>query len=451
MQPAPPDAGAPATLRSTAPAPQRRRPHPPRRGSPGSATRRRSTAGRRSARPGGLPASRNSLPPPGRGRPAAGPGRAPDGRWPRRSRRPREAPASPVPARSPATASTQRPDASGVHSAAALRPNPTTAWRRCGCSCAATNRIAAETGTAPGTAPPPPGWRADSPGFDRNVRSAPRASATSRIASPAASRAASSAPADVPTSRSAFQASPPSASPSSTPTCQASPVRPPLPSTRARRDVSTTRFCGIASRPRASDWPTTAQEEALLRRFFSASQALGQGSAADWPARHTGARISMARHLVVSAIALCVLSACASPAQWTPGPIVTESATTVATTPSASPTSSGTAATPTAPAVPDATGATDVSSYDFSDFASPSGRIWCGLRSDLALCHFPYGMKGQGAVLEHRVPGRGPGRHRRLGRRPGQARSTSAAATRRRSRRPPASPSPGGSPPATRR
>lgn len=115
----------------------------------------------------------------------------------------------------------------------------------------------------------------------------------------------------------------------------------------------------------------------------------------------------MARHLVVSAIALCVLSACASPAQWTPGPIVTESATTVATTPSASPTSSGTAATPTAPAVPDATGATDVSSYDFSDFASPSGRIWCGLRSDLALCHFPYGMKGKVPSSNTVCPGEG--------------------------------------------
>ena len=145
----------------------------------------------------------------------------------------------------------------------------------------------------------------------------------------------------------------------------------------------------------------------MLRRFFSASQALRRRSAANWPARHTGTRISMARHLVVSVIALCVLSACSSPAQWTPGPIVTESATTVATTPSASPTSSATAATPTAPAVPDATGATDVSSYDFADFASPSGRIWCGLRSDLALCHFPYGMKGKVPSSNTVCPGEG--------------------------------------------
>lgn len=115
----------------------------------------------------------------------------------------------------------------------------------------------------------------------------------------------------------------------------------------------------------------------------------------------------MARHLVVSAVALCVLSACSSPAQWTPGPIVTETATTVATTPSASPTSSGTATTPTTPAVPDAAGATDVSSFDFSDFASPSGRIWCGLRSDLALCHFPYGMKGKVPSSSTVCPGEG--------------------------------------------
>jgi len=35
-----------------------------------------------------------------------------------------------------------------------------------------------------------------------------------------------------------------------------------------------------------------------------------------------------------------------------------------------------------------------VAAWDVSDFASQSGRIWCGLTSDRALCHFPRGFRG---------------------------------------------------------
>jgi len=108
----------------------------------------------------------------------------------------------------------------------------------------------------------------------------------------------------------------------------------------------------------------------------------------------------MMRHLVIWAAALGLLTACSSGPQWTPGPIVTVSATPVVANPSAS-------TTPTTSAVPDATDALDVSSHDFSDFASPSGRIWCGVRSDHALCHFPNGMKGSVPSSSTVCPGEG--------------------------------------------
>lgn len=101
--------------------------------------------------------------------------------------------------------------------------------------------------------------------------------------------------------------------------------------------------------------------------------------------------MSKVPHLVGCAAAVCLLTSCSPAAAWTPGPIVTVSAT-----PSSIPTSSP-SGTPvaTALAVPDGAGATDASGYDYSDFASPSGRIWCGVRADGALCHFPNGMKSK--------------------------------------------------------
>ena len=46
---------------------------------------------------------------------------------------------------------------------------------------------------------------------------------------------------------------------------------------------------------------------------------------------------------------------------------------------------------PGTPSVPPASGAIDVAKHASADFASPSGRIWCGLHADVALCHFPFG------------------------------------------------------------
>lgn len=46
---------------------------------------------------------------------------------------------------------------------------------------------------------------------------------------------------------------------------------------------------------------------------------------------------------------------------------------------------------PPATSEPPAAGAIDVSRHAAADFASPSGRIWCGLHADVALCHFPFG------------------------------------------------------------
>ena len=62
--------------------------------------------------------------------------------------------------------------------------------------------------------------------------------------------------------------------------------------------------------------------------------------------------------------------------------------------PSATPSRSGPdPSQPGTPAtsVPPAAGAIDVARYASADFASPSGRIWCGLHADVALCHFPFG------------------------------------------------------------
>lgn len=115
----------------------------------------------------------------------------------------------------------------------------------------------------------------------------------------------------------------------------------------------------------------------------------------------------MVRHLVICAAAACLLTACSSGPTWTPGPVVTvPPTTTTSPTPSGSATPTATP-TSTGPAVPDATDATDVSGYDFADFASPSGRIWCGVHSDVALCHFPNGMRAKVPSSKKVCPGEG--------------------------------------------
>lgn len=100
----------------------------------------------------------------------------------------------------------------------------------------------------------------------------------------------------------------------------------------------------------------------------------------------------MRRAGVIGVVLLTLLTGCVSAAQqWTPGPIITESVTPPPVTPgTASP--STTVTTPAKPTVPDAAGAIDVSTYESAHFASPTGRIWCALAGDWALCHFPRDM-----------------------------------------------------------
>jgi len=95
---------------------------------------------------------------------------------------------------------------------------------------------------------------------------------------------------------------------------------------------------------------------------------------------------------VIGVILLSLLTGCVSAAQtWTPGPIITESVTPPPFTPGAT-TPTPAVSTPAKPTVPDAAGALDVSTYESAHFASPTGRIWCALAGDWALCHFPRGM-----------------------------------------------------------
>lgn len=80
------------------------------------------------------------------------------------------------------------------------------------------------------------------------------------------------------------------------------------------------------------------------------------------------------------------------------GSVVPPSAspTTVPTSASSAPGTSAPATSPgpAGPSVPAGT-ALDVSAWPKADFASPSGRLWCGLTADSALCHFPRGFWGR--------------------------------------------------------
>jgi hypothetical protein len=94
---------------------------------------------------------------------------------------------------------------------------------------------------------------------------------------------------------------------------------------------------------------------------------------------------------VVGAILLCLTPGCASAAaqQWTPGPIITEYATP--SLPGPNPVATPVKAAK--PTVPNPVGAMDVSAFHGAHFASPTGRIWCAMDAESALCHFPAGMK----------------------------------------------------------
>ncbi len=67
-----------------------------------------------------------------------------------------------------------------------------------------------------------------------------------------------------------------------------------------------------------------------------------------------------------------------------------------ASTPSVS---SSASPSPAGPSVPDTSGALDVSrtvkDAGFASFASPSGKIWCAIYDEDALCHFPYDFTGK--------------------------------------------------------
>lgn len=144
-----------------------------------------------------------------------------------------------------------------------------------------------------------------------------------------------------------------------------------------------------------------------------------------------------ARRVPAALVALVGLAACASPAPvattgapapgaaasasvvTTPGPSVaptaepTGTATTspaatasgimTARTTSAPPVTTSVSAGPSVPAV----AARDVSAWRKADFASPSGRIWCGLTAEDALCHFPRGFWGTIPSGEEVCPGEG--------------------------------------------
>lgn len=88
-------------------------------------------------------------------------------------------------------------------------------------------------------------------------------------------------------------------------------------------------------------------------------------------------------------------------APTTSAPAVTTSAPPVTT--SAPPVTTSAPAGPSVPAV----AARDVSAWRKADFASPSGRIWCGLTAEDALCHFPRGFWGTIPSGEEVCPGEG--------------------------------------------
>lgn len=93
------------------------------------------------------------------------------------------------------------------------------------------------------------------------------------------------------------------------------------------------------------------------------------------------------RILVLAACVLLALPAGCSVLLAQPGQpaSTTPSATTTSTAGPPSPTP----AESTAAAFPTADGALDVSSFAGAHFANPSGKIWCALTPDWALCQFP--------------------------------------------------------------
>lgn len=116
----------------------------------------------------------------------------------------------------------------------------------------------------------------------------------------------------------------------------------------------------------------------------------------------------MARRLTAAAcVVLLGLAGCAgTPAAPPTATItVTPPAPATASAPTTPPTS--VAPTSAAPSKPAEASVVDVSTWKKADFASPSGRIWCGLSATGALCHFPRGFAGQIPSGDKVCPGEG--------------------------------------------
>lgn len=120
------------------------------------------------------------------------------------------------------------------------------------------------------------------------------------------------------------------------------------------------------------------------------------------------------RRIIVIAVLACLGLAGCSPAEPGPGtpsapassPSPTPSLPTVAPPPESPAGSPGSTTVPSpATSVPPVAGALDVSGHDLVEFASPSGRIWCGMRSDFAVCQLPAGYTGTVPDSEKVCPG----------------------------------------------
>ncbi len=95
--------------------------------------------------------------------------------------------------------------------------------------------------------------------------------------------------------------------------------------------------------------------------------------------------------LTVAALLVTVGCTTSAPTLPSGGPTSVVSGSPPASSPATPPASP----TAVAPKVPATTGALDVTAYDVSMFASPSGSIWCAVQGGAAWCHFPSDFKGK--------------------------------------------------------
>ncbi|MBA3022223.1 hypothetical protein [Propionicimonas sp.] len=107
-------------------------------------------------------------------------------------------------------------------------------------------------------------------------------------------------------------------------------------------------------------------------------------------------------HSLAAGAALLVTAGCAITPPSLPSVSASAPPTASATT-SASPTVA-TSPPVVAPTVPGAAGALDVSAYEVSMFASPTGAIWCAVKEDSAWCHFPSGYQAKVPTSEEVCP-----------------------------------------------